>query len=175
MYFIRRSRSLIGEWFLLYSVLLCSVVAACQAGQYLDRTGDALVCNMCKYDTYQDEIWQENCKPCPAGMVTFFVGAEMASQCVGKSKKKEKKNTTKTFRCKESGKTGLVLHNCRKKGQHMQLNVLTLSLPQAIIIGFTKQYHWAHCGTFVNGVLLRYMLECLSIVANFITAYEESQ
>ena len=35
--------------------------------------------------------------------------------------------------------------------------------------------HWAHCGTFENGVLLMYTLEGVSSVANFITAYEESQ
>ena len=35
--------------------------------------------------------------------------------------------------------------------------------------------HWAHCGIFKNRVLLMYMLEGLSSVANFITAYEESQ
>ena len=32
---------------------------------------------------------------------------------------------------------------------------------------------WAHCGIFENGVLLT--LEGVSSVANFITAYEESQ
>ena len=35
--------------------------------------------------------------------------------------------------------------------------------------------HWAHCGIFENGVLLMYTLEGVSSVANFITAYEESQ
>ena len=35
--------------------------------------------------------------------------------------------------------------------------------------------HWAHCGTFDNGVLLMYTLEGVSSVANFITAYQESQ
>ena len=35
--------------------------------------------------------------------------------------------------------------------------------------------HWAHCGIFENGVLLLYTLEGVSSVANFITAYEESQ
>ena len=34
---------------------------------------------------------------------------------------------------------------------------------------------WTHCGIFENGVLLMYMLEDVSSVANFITAYEESQ
>ena len=32
-----------------------------------------------------------------------------------------------------------------------------------------------HCGIFENGVLLMYRLEGVSSVANFITAYEESQ
>ena len=38
-------------------------------------------------------------------------------------------------------------------------------------------YVWAHCGihVFENGVLLMYTLEGVSSVANFITAYEESQ
>ena len=35
--------------------------------------------------------------------------------------------------------------------------------------------HWAHCGIFENGVLLMYTLKGVSSVANFITAYEESQ
>ena len=35
--------------------------------------------------------------------------------------------------------------------------------------------HWANCGIFENGVLLMYMLEDVSSVANFITAYEESR
>ena len=35
--------------------------------------------------------------------------------------------------------------------------------------------HWAHCDIVENGVLLMYMLEGVSNVANFITAYEESQ
>ena len=34
---------------------------------------------------------------------------------------------------------------------------------------------WAYCGIFENGVLLMYTLEGVSSVANFITAYEESQ
>ena len=36
-------------------------------------------------------------------------------------------------------------------------------------------FDWAHCGIFENGVLLMYTLECVSSVANFITAYKESQ
>ena len=35
--------------------------------------------------------------------------------------------------------------------------------------------HWAHCGLFENRVLLMYTLEGVSSVANFMTAYEESQ
>ena len=35
--------------------------------------------------------------------------------------------------------------------------------------------HWTHCGIFENGVLLMYTLERVRSVANFITAYEESQ
>ena len=34
---------------------------------------------------------------------------------------------------------------------------------------------WAYCGIFENGVLLMYMLVGISSVANFLTAYEESQ
>ena len=33
----------------------------------------------------------------------------------------------------------------------------------------------AHCGIFKNGVLLMYTLQGVSSVANFITAYEQSQ
>ena len=35
--------------------------------------------------------------------------------------------------------------------------------------------HCAHCGIFENGVLVMYTLEGVGSVANFITAYEESQ
>ena len=35
--------------------------------------------------------------------------------------------------------------------------------------------HWARCGIFENEVLLMYTLEGVSNVANFITAYEESE
>ena len=35
--------------------------------------------------------------------------------------------------------------------------------------------NWAQCGIFENGVLLMYTLEGVSSVANFITAYVESQ
>ena len=35
--------------------------------------------------------------------------------------------------------------------------------------------HWVPCGVFENGVLLMYTLEGVSSVANFITAYGESQ
>ena len=35
--------------------------------------------------------------------------------------------------------------------------------------------HWAHSGIFENGVLLMSMLEDVSSVANFITAYKETQ
>ena len=35
--------------------------------------------------------------------------------------------------------------------------------------------HWAHCGIFENRVPLMYTLQGVSSVANFITAYEESQ
>ena len=39
-------------------------------------------------------------------------------------------------------------------------------------------FHWAHwalCGIFENGILLLYTLQGVSSVANFISAYEESQ
>ena len=35
--------------------------------------------------------------------------------------------------------------------------------------------HWAHSGVFENSVMLMFTLEGVSSVANFITAYEESQ
>ena len=34
---------------------------------------------------------------------------------------------------------------------------------------------WDHCGIFENGVLSMYTLEGVTTVANFISAYEESQ
>ena len=46
--------------------------------------------------------------------------------------------------------------------------------PPALVFRFLWN-HWAHCGIFENGVLLLYTLEGVSSVANFITAYEESQ
>ena len=46
--------------------------------------------------------------------------------------------------------------------------------PNADYISFLSD-HWPHCGMFENGVLLMYTLEGVSSVANFITAYEESQ
>ena len=48
-------------------------------------------------------------------------------------------------------------------------------LPIVQIIFHFLWDHWAHSGTFENGVLLMYTLEGVSSVANFITAYEESQ
>ena len=36
-------------------------------------------------------------------------------------------------------------------------------------------FMWAHGGIFDNGILLMYTPEGVSSVANFITAYEESQ
>ena len=44
-----------------------------------------------------------------------------------------------------------------------------------IIIFHFLWNHLAHYGIFENGVLLMYTLEGVSTVANFITAYEESQ
>ena len=35
--------------------------------------------------------------------------------------------------------------------------------------------HWAHYGTLENKALLMFTLESVSSVANFITAYEDSQ
>ena len=43
-----------------------------------------------------------------------------------------------------------------------------------IIFPFLWTY-WAHCGIFDKGVLPMYTLEGVNSVANFITAYEESQ
>ena len=63
---------------------ILSFTAACQAGTYLDRSGSVLICKKCNYDTYQDQIWQEECKPCPDGKVTLDYGAERADQCVSK-------------------------------------------------------------------------------------------
>ena len=54
-----------------------------------------------------------------------------------------------------------------------RLGVSSLTIVQ-IIFHFLWD-HWVHCGIFDNGVLLMYTLEGVSSVANFITAYEESQ
>ena len=40
---------------------------------------------------------------------------------------------------------------------------------------FSALDHWAYYSVFENGVLLMYTLEGVNSVANFITAYEESQ
>ena len=51
-------------------------------------------------------------------------------------------------------------------------------LPYFTIVQIIFHYrwdHWTHCGIFENGVPLMYTLEDVSSVANFITAYEESQ
>ena len=51
-----------------------------------------------------------------------------------------------------------------------------LVLPALVQIIFHFLWdHWAQCGIFENGDLLMYTLEGVSSVANFITAYEESQ
>ena len=50
----------------------------------------------------------------------------------------------------------------------------TLLTPSRLYFHFLWD-HWAHCFIFENGVLLMYTLEGVSGVANFITAYEESQ
>ena len=47
-------------------------------------------------------------------------------------------------------------------------------LPVQIIFHFLWD-DWAHYCTIEDGVLLKYMLEGVSSVANFITAYEKSQ
>ena len=50
----------------------------------------------------------------------------------------------------------------------------TLALSSAVVFQFLWD-HWAHSGTFENGVQLMYTLEGVSSFANFITAYEVSQ
>ena len=58
---------------------------------------------------------------------------------------------------------------------YMQLRVMGISsLPFKLIFHFLWD-HRAHCGIFENGVLLMYTLEGVNSVANFISAYEESQ
>ncbi|XP_053380894.1 uncharacterized protein LOC123563563, partial [Mercenaria mercenaria] len=61
----------------------CSL-PACTAGQYLDKVTNPLspVCRSCDYDTYQDEIWQEQCKTCPDNKVTLSLKADEESDCV---------------------------------------------------------------------------------------------
>ena len=56
-----------------------------------------------------------------------------------------------------------------------EMQVLNGALMAAWSSGRLLWDYWAHCGIFENGVLLMYTLEGVSSVANFITAYEESQ
>ena len=64
--------------------------------------------------------------------------------------------------------------------RHTEILVFYLFIPNT---GFTIEKiifhffwdHWARCGIFENRVLLMYTPEGVSSVANFITAYEESQ
>ncbi|XP_033757427.1 proprotein convertase subtilisin/kexin type 5-like [Pecten maximus] len=58
------------------------VIPGCVPGYYLNRTVFPMGCRQCGYDTYQDEKWQETCKPCSAGKVTLDISSTMASHCV---------------------------------------------------------------------------------------------
>ena len=58
--------------------------------------------------------------------------------------------------------------------------MLSLTLPLFLVKLYRLYFDFlwnylAHCSIFENGILLLYTLECVSSVANFITAYEESQ
>ncbi|XP_052765018.1 uncharacterized protein LOC128206514 isoform X2 [Mya arenaria] len=56
-------------------------IPACSKGYYLDRSG-GLICRPCPYDTYQDQVWQEQCKPCNPNLVTLTMAATQSTQCV---------------------------------------------------------------------------------------------
>jgi len=58
--------------------------ADCGKGYYLDRTASPLVCRQCAYDSYQDVVRMESCKPCPNNRVTFNTGTTDVNQCVRK-------------------------------------------------------------------------------------------
>lgn len=62
------------------------LLAACPAGEYLDRVTNPASprCRLCAYDTYQDEIWQEQCKPCLNNRVTLMMGSDEEDDCVCK-------------------------------------------------------------------------------------------
>ena len=62
----------------------------------------------------------------------------------------------------------------KSKSSQLTLNLVVLFTIVQIIFYFLWD-HWAHCDIFENEVLLIYTLEGVSSVANFITAYEESQ
>ena len=53
--------------------------------------------------------------------------------------------------------------------------LLQLEIVPCVLYFYFLWDHWADSGIFENGVLLMYTLEVLSSVANFISAYEESQ
>ena len=58
-------------------------------------------CKKCGYDTFQDEIWMESCKPCTAGLVTLMTGATLPSDCVREYDRTAsiKKNENFNFHC----------------------------------------------------------------------------
>ncbi|XP_021378507.1 major surface-labeled trophozoite antigen 417-like [Mizuhopecten yessoensis] len=58
------------------------IVPGCPPGYYLNRTVVPMGCRQCGYDTYQDEKWQDTCKPCSNGKVTLGINATMPSDCV---------------------------------------------------------------------------------------------
>jgi len=61
----------------------CSL-PACLEGSYLDTltNPNQPSCKTCPYDSYQDEIWMESCKPCLQGKVSLITGAKSSSDCV---------------------------------------------------------------------------------------------
>ena len=61
---------------------------------------------------------------------------------------------------------------CARSGKNLFYSIMNSTVQ--ILFHFLWD-HWAYCGIFENGVRLMYILEGVSNVANFITAYEVSQ
>ena len=89
------------------------------------------------------------------------------------AKKKQKNNNNN--KNKQTNKKHFLKKNNNLSRCNTVAAALICELRLQIIFHFLWD-HWAYCGIFENGVqLLMYTLEGESSVANFITAYEESQ
>ncbi|KAL4239882.1 Calcium ion binding [Mactra antiquata] len=60
------------------------IIPACPRGQYLDRSNAPnLQCELCPYNTYQDQVWQDECEQCTGSRsFTLERGSEEFSDCL---------------------------------------------------------------------------------------------